>query len=269
MEEIETYKLIWLNTRLERIYRIVPEGGDLIARWLTLLNESGAQYAVAGAFAVNAHTGIWRNTKDFDVFLAPRDLQKALAKLEQAYFNPDIRDTCWLAKVESTPFNLDIIFGFRNGQLKIDSNWLGHCHEVEIMGIETRVLAVEELIASKAFIAKRDRFDGADIVHLLREVEGKLDWDRLLGWMGENQGLLLWYLMLFLFVYPGHSNYIPRDLLMRLFEQATDHNSSTRNPKAFRGILLDPISFEVDLIEFGYEGYFKAKPLVNDKGEPL
>ena len=36
---------------------------------LELLNASRVRYAVSGAFALQQHTGIWRDTKDLDVFL--------------------------------------------------------------------------------------------------------------------------------------------------------------------------------------------------------
>jgi hypothetical protein len=269
MPETKEYKLIRLDSRLERVYQITPEGADLIARWLTLLNETEAEYMVGGAFAMHAYTGIWRDTKDFDVFLPPHDLKKVLDRLEQAYFHPDIRDTSWLAKVESTPYDLDIIFGFRNGQMKIDSSWFANSYGVEVMGVQTRIIALEELIASKAYVARRYRFDGPDIIHLLREAKGDVDWERLLWLMGDNQDILYWYLVLFLIVYPGHADYIPRDLMMRLFDQLMERTAKVSNPKHFRGTLLDPVSFGVDYLNFGYEGYYRTKPLVNHRGEEL
>src|SRR5436309_103610 len=36
---------------------------------LELLNASAIPYVVSGAFALHAHTGIWRDTKDLDLFL--------------------------------------------------------------------------------------------------------------------------------------------------------------------------------------------------------
>ncbi len=43
----------------------------------------------------------------------------------------------------------------------------------------TRVLAAEELIASKLFVNFRERFDGADMVHIIFGTSGRLDWQRL------------------------------------------------------------------------------------------
>ena len=36
---------------------------------LALLNGSNIPYAVSGAFALQQYTGIWRTTKDLDIFL--------------------------------------------------------------------------------------------------------------------------------------------------------------------------------------------------------
>jgi predicted nucleotidyltransferase len=259
--------LTWIDAECIREYSLNLEAGRLISRWLSVLNEAGIEYVIGGAFAVHAYTGIWRDTKDIDIFLQPNDLKKALDHLSSAYFNPDIRDTSWLAKVHSSPYTLDLIFGFRNGQMKIDHNWFRNSHPVTMMGIDTRIIAIEELIASKTFIAFRDRFDGADIVHLLRASGGKIDWQRLMMWMSEYPQVLLWHLLLFLFVYPGHSDYIPDAVMKELSVYCSKTNNA--NPKAFRGMLLDPYSFEVDCREFGYEDLRPASPLVDYRGEPL
>jgi hypothetical protein len=36
------------------------------------------------------------------------------------------------------------------------------------------------MIWSKAFVMERERFDGADVAHLLRSMGPRLDWDRIL-----------------------------------------------------------------------------------------
>src|SRR6185295_16502216 len=52
-------------------------------------------------------------------------------------------------------------------------------------GIIVRLSPAEEMIWSKAFIQERERFDGADVNHLLREVGPSLDWPRLLMRFGD------------------------------------------------------------------------------------
>ena len=66
--------------------------------------------------------------------------------------------------------------------------------DAEVLGVPVKVLAAEELIASKLFVTRRERFDGADIVHVIHGTGGKLDWDRILYLVGEHWMMLLWVL---------------------------------------------------------------------------
>ena len=61
----------------------------------------------------------------------------------------------------------------------------------------------EEVIWSKAFVTERERYDGADIMHMLLACAAILDWDRLLKRFDAHWRVLLSYLCLFGFVYPS------------------------------------------------------------------
>ena len=51
-----------------------PEAENLYSEVLTALNENGVPYAVAGAVSLEKYTGIWRETKDLDLFMTGYDL---------------------------------------------------------------------------------------------------------------------------------------------------------------------------------------------------
>ena len=82
-----------------------------------------------------------------------------------------------------------------------------------------RVLAPEELIASKLFVSRRERFDGADIVHIIYGTRGELDWNRVLSLSRQALGNCVLGDRAFQYVYPAHVGYIPGavwdDLLAR------------------------------------------------------
>jgi hypothetical protein len=81
---------------------------------------------------------------------------------------------------------------------------------------------------------------------------------------------LLWHLILFDFVYPGHSDYLPKEIMIELFdEMRRKWGQKERDTKDFRGIVIDPFSFRVDIDEWGYEDQRNLKPLVNERGELL
>ena len=51
---------------------------------LEILNESGARYMLGGAFAMFHYTGIYRDTKDLDIFVRVRDCGRVLTVLRDA-----------------------------------------------------------------------------------------------------------------------------------------------------------------------------------------
>jgi hypothetical protein len=230
---------------------LAPEQQELFRGVLRLMNDNGIPYVVSGAFALGQHTGIWRNTKDLDLFLAPPDIPPALQKLKEAGFETEICDPVWLSKAHCGEFYVDLITGMSNAVITVDRSWIARGSPATVVGVPTRVLAAEELIASKLFVTRRERFDGADIVHVIHGTQGQLDWHRVLNIVGEHWMIVLWAMVLFQYIYPAHCDYIPRavwdDLLGRLGKEL-DHP----NPRAhFRGSLIDEKMFAIDVNEWG------------------
>ena len=245
------------------------EQAAVYAHWLTLLNETGVPYTVGGAYAVYAYTGGWRDSKDLDVFLRPEDLKPALDRLAEAGYETEVRDTYWLAKAHQRPLLLDLLFAVRHTTaLKVTEDWFHSCRRGELLGVPTCLLGLEETIATKVYLAARDRFDGADIVHLIRAVKGDVDWDHLIRLLGGDEEVVLWHLLLFDMVYPGHSEYLPRELMERAFERARTRWSQPRDPRWFRGMLFDPAALAVDVEDWGYEDIRDRRPLVDEEGKP-
>ncbi|HNR13929.1 MAG TPA: nucleotidyltransferase [Thermodesulfobacteriota bacterium] len=259
----------WLETGEEREYQINPGQMTIYQAALQALNQATVPYLVAGAFAVFAYTGIWRNTKDLDIFLKPHDLKAAFTALKRVGFSTEVRDECWLAKAYRSTFFVDLIFGVKSNSTHIDDDWFHYSHPVEVLGTNTRLIALEELIASKAYVVHRDRFDGADILHLIQAAKGKLDWQRLLLRLEDEKELLLWHLLLFDFVYPGHADYLPQGLMVSLFDEVRINWARPGNSSAFRGVLLDEQSFGADCEHLGYESVRTTMPLVDREGNRL
>jgi hypothetical protein len=113
------------------------------------------------------------------------------------------------------------------------------------------VLAAEELVASKLFVSFRERFDGADIAHVLYRKHHHFDWRRLLDLVGEHWQLLLWTLVLFHYIYPSAGGHVPRPVwneLLRRFQHLLEHADSAAR---FRGSLIDDKMFAIDVEEWG------------------
>jgi len=229
---------------------VPEEQATLFRDVLTVLEEKRVPYAVSGAFALRQHTGICRFTKDLDLFMTARTAGEVYPYLRERDFECEVLDPVWLGKVRKGEFFVDLITGMSNGVIVVDDSWIERASPAVVHGVETRVLAPEELIASKIFVAKRERFDGADIAHVIYGTYPSFDWDRELQLVGENWEMLLWSLLLFRYVYPAQTHYVPasiwRDLLRRL-----DREVSRPDPQAkFRGSLVDDNMFAIDLDEW-------------------
>lgn len=230
-----------------------PEQEALFREVLSLLNDTGVPYVVSGAFALKEHTGICRNTKDLDLFLVPEAVPQALAELQKAGFEVEIKDPVWLAKAHRDDFFVDLITGMSNGVIAVDDSWIEGGTPSEILGIPVRVLGPEELLLSKLFVVFRERFDGADIVHLIYKTRGKLDWDRIVQLVGEHWQLLLWVLVLFQYVYPHEVDTVPQRLWSDLLGRFQKNLSKPATPANFRGSLLDDRMFAIDVNEWGLD----------------
>ncbi len=137
-----------------------------------------------------------------------------------------------------------------------------------MLGVEVTLIPIEEMIASAMFVAGRNRFDGGEVAHLIRSAKGKIDWERIMARMNGNRELVLWHLILFDYIYPGHANFLPQDLMVELFDEVRKRweTEKRRNSHAFRGTLLDPFSYTVDVKDWGYEDRQNKAPLVDKEG---
>jgi hypothetical protein len=230
---------------------VPEEQAALFREVLIALENNQIPYAVSGAFALRQHTGICRFTKDLDLFMSARTVCEALSILREHGFECEVVDPVWLAKARKGEFFVDLITGMSNGALVVEDSWIERAGEAVVQGVVTRVLAPEELVASKIFVARRERFDGADIAHVIYGTYPSFDWDREMQLVGENWEMLLWSLVLFRYVYPAQSHYVPatiwRELLRRLKNEIAEPD-----PKAnFRGSLVDNNMFAIDVNEWG------------------
>jgi len=227
-----------------------PEQRQLFCLVLELLKSRNVPFAVSGAFALHQHTGIWRDTKDLDLFMCAEDASAALRYLQDEDFEVEVPDPVWLAKVHRNDYYVDLITGMSNAAMVVDRSWIEHAVPADILGTMAPVLAAEELIASKLFVSRRERFDGADLAHIFYRTGRRLDWERILALVGEHWEVLFWALVLFHYSYPGAVGHVPRqiwDSLLDRFRDELDHP----NPEAhFRGSLIDDKIFAIDVAEW-------------------
>jgi hypothetical protein len=219
---------------------------------LRVLSEAKVPYLLGGAYAFAHYTGILRHTKDLDLFVRPADAPRALEVLQHAGYHTEMTFSHWLGKAFSGDDLVDVIFSSGNGLCTVDDEWFAHAVALEASGI--LLCPAEELIWQKAYIMERERFDGADINHLLRGCGPQLDWDRLLRRFGPHWPLLLGHLILFRFVYPAERQRIPARVVAGLLKRWCDEMSCGASAeKICQGTLLSRMQYLSDTEHWGYE----------------
>src|SRR4030088_2858178 len=74
------------------------------------LTQANVPFLIGGAYALARYTGIVRHTKDFDVFIRPADLERALAAFADRGQPGEVTFPHWLAKVYFGANFIDLIF---------------------------------------------------------------------------------------------------------------------------------------------------------------
>jgi len=219
------------------------------------LKECGVPYMLGGAFALNHHTGIYRDTKDLDVFCRSGDYPKIIKHFAAQGYRTELTDVRWLAKIFKGEYFVDVIFDTVNNICTVDDSWFEYASPGEFAGTPVLFLSAEDLIWCKIYVQNRERFDGADVNHVILRAGRSLDWKRVLTRFEQHWHLLLAQILVFQFVYPSDfPEIIPRwlfDELMRRAQEQYDLPPSVA--RICRGPIIDQTQYCIDIKEWDYK----------------
>jgi hypothetical protein len=223
-------------------------------RTLGLLTDAAIPFLVGGAYALNHYTGIERDTKDLDVFVRREHYGDVSMVLGAAGIGTELTFPHWLGKASCEHGAIDVIFSSGNGLSQVDDAWFENAVPGSVLGVEVSVCPPEEMIWSKAFITERERYDGADIMHLLLTFAERLDWQRLLARFDSHWRVLLCHLSLFGFVYPSERTRIPGWVMSELIERLSrELKAPPPARRVCQGTLLSREQYLTDVGLWGFE----------------
>jgi len=233
---------------------VAPDTAAFYRRALRVLADANVPFLVGGAFAHACYTGIRRSTKDLDLFIRREDYERIQALAEAEGWRAELTFPHWLAKVYAGEDFIDLIFNSGNGVTPVDERWFRGNSQAEVLGVPVLVANLEDSFVSKAFIMERERYDGADIAHLLQVNAESIDWPGLLERFGPNWRVLLAHLTLFGFIYPGERHRIPRWVMETLMARlATEvRQPPEQDPHVCAGTLLSREQYLHDVEQLGY-----------------
>jgi hypothetical protein len=230
-----------------------PVSRDFYQSAVRYLQEGSIPFLVGGAYSFARYTGLERHTKDFDIFVRPADCQRVLRTLSGAGYGVELTFPHWLGKAYSGDNCIDVIFGSGNGIARVDDAWFEHAVQGRVFDMDVLLCPVEETIWSKAFVMERERFDGADIAHLIRGSGREIDWQRLLDRFGPHWRVLLSHLLMFGFIYPGERDVVADWVLEELTGRLRTETTTPPPPERIcQGTILSRAQYLVDIEDWGY-----------------
>jgi hypothetical protein len=231
----------------------IPEAErDAYRRALRTLNRAGVPYVVSGLYAMYEYTGIYRQTKDLDLFVEPGRVVEAARALKQAGFRTHLEQSHWIAKAMWDDIQVDLIYGTGNGLSFIDAHWFAHSRAGILAGTPIRVAPPEELLWHRLFVSERHRSDMSDVLHLIVCRGDEIDWERVLWRVADHWRLLLAQLHLYDYVYPGHRARIPLWVRRKLYDAAAQAIDEVGEASICQGTLISRFSFSIDVNEWGF-----------------
>jgi len=225
---------------------------DFHRRSVAALQAANVPFLIGGAYVVEAFAGVSRRTKDFDLYIRPRHVRAAMDALAGAGYKAEMTFPHWLAKAARGRDCVDLIFRAGNGLCEVDDSWFERAHDDELLGLRVKLCAPEEMIWMKAYIMERERFDGADIAHILRRCAAEIDWPHLVRRFGLDWRVLLSHLILFGYIYPSERHRIPVAVMDDLITRLRNEASTPGPSRLCRGTLLSRKQYLVDIQEWGF-----------------
>ncbi|MCU0951214.1 MAG: nucleotidyltransferase family protein [Burkholderiaceae bacterium] len=223
--------VVWRNQRRLPTYPPAALGevfGDddwaMYRHALARVRALGVPFAVGGGLAAAMYTGLWRPSKDLDLYVLPQDAPEVTRALLAAGLS-DLHETRpydrrWIFRAVRDEAIVDVIWAMANGAGTVERRWLtggtratlGEGDGAEALPL----LAPEEMLWSKLHVVQRDRCDWPDLLNLVYTTGPHLHWARLLHLAAGDERLLGSLLMLFSWIAPRRAQALPDWLWPRL-----------------------------------------------------
>ena len=216
------------------------------------LQKANVPFLIGGAYVVEVYAGVARRSKDFDLYIRPHHVDAAIDALAHAGYKTEKTFPHWLAKAGHGRYYIDLIFRAGNGLCEVDDSWFQRARDDELLGLRVKLCAHEEMIWMKAYIMEHERFDGADIAHILQSCAERIDWPHLVHRFGPDWRVLLSHLVLFGYIYPSERDKMPAPVMDELVARLLSELPASGHDHVCRGTLLSRKQYLLDIEERGF-----------------
>ena len=140
------------------------------------LREADVPFVLGGGLAAWAR-GSTFSDHDVDFLVKPEDTDRAVRALEDAGMRIERPPEGWLLKAHDGDVLVDVIFEPATGA--VTDELIDRAEEREVLSARMRVLALEDIMASKLLALNETHLDYASSLEIARAVREQVDWDEV------------------------------------------------------------------------------------------
>jgi hypothetical protein len=154
-----------------------------LKRAAAALREADIPFLLGGSLASWARGGP-ETRHDLDLMIKPVDVERALEALEQAGMRPERPPEDWLVKAWDGDTLVDLIYCPKG--LPMDDDVIARGEELSVLGMEIRVMALEDVMATKLMALTEHSLRYESLLQIARALREQVDWDAVRARTAES-----------------------------------------------------------------------------------
>jgi len=144
-----------------------------LKRAAAALREADIPFLLGGSLASWARGGP-QTRHDLDLILKPEDAERALQTLQEAGMRPERPPEDWLLKAWDGDTLVDLIYCPKG--LPVDDNLIARGEELSVLGMDIRVMALEDVMATKLLAITEHSLRYEGLLQIARALREQIDW---------------------------------------------------------------------------------------------
>src|SRR3954470_20629831 len=137
------------------------------------LRGADVPFLLGGSLASWARGGP-ETRHDLDLIIKPADAEKALEALREAGLRPERPPEEWLFKAWDGDTLVDLIYCPKG--LPVDDELIGRGEELSVLGMDIRVMAMEDVMATKLLALTEHSLRYESLLQIARALREQIDW---------------------------------------------------------------------------------------------
>jgi hypothetical protein len=144
-----------------------------LKRAAAALRDADIEFLLGGSLASWARGGP-QTRHDLDLMIRPDDVERALAALQEAGMRAERPPEEWLVKAWDGDTLVDLIYCPKG--LPMDDHVFARGEELSVLGMEIRVMALEDVMATKLMALTEHSLRYESLLQIARALREQVDW---------------------------------------------------------------------------------------------